>query len=144
VWVYPQPEFQQDEFDLSIVNGLLARPQLSGGIWKLSSEQLDRLAQAVRTYKGYRHELPTALPCWPIGLPAWNDDWLAYGLVAQRHTFISVWRRGGDDTAVLSRLQRGIVSVLFPTECDVTTRWTPEGLVVELPRAPSAVLLKIS
>jgi alpha-galactosidase len=144
VWVYPQPEFSEDEFDLSIVNGLLARPQLSGGIWKLSHERLERLAQAVRSYKGYRSEIAAALPFWPIGLPGWSDDWIAHGLNAESGTYISVWRRGGGDSIVLPGLNNRGISVIFPPDSSVTTSWEGKNLIVRLPRTPSAVLLKIA
>lgn len=144
IWVYPQPEFGDDEFSLSIVNGLLARPQVSGGIWKLSDVQLEQLADGISEYKTYRREIPGATPVWPLGLPGWNDDWVAQGLIAASGTFLSVWRRGGDATIRLPALQRGEVDVLFPKNSASTTVWEGDDLLVTLPASPSAVLLKIS
>lgn len=144
IWVYPQPEFDDDEFSLSIVNGLLARPQVSGGIWKLSDTQLERLAEGIAVYKTYRHEIPAAMPVWPLGLPCWNDDWVAQGLTAASGTLLSVWRRGGATTIRLPNLGKGIVDVLFPMNSAATTVWDGDDLVVTLPACPSAVLFKIS
>lgn len=143
IWVYPQREFCQEEFDLSIVNGLLARPQLSGRIWKLSGAQLLRLAEAMHVYRGYRHEIPESMPLWPLGLPAWMDDWVAQGLIMTSGTYLSVWRRGGKETIRLPGIGQGEVEILFPPDSAVTVQWSEGELVVTLPGSPSAVLLRI-
>lgn len=144
IWVYPQPEFGDDEFSLSIVNGLLARPQVSGGIWKLSDSQLLRLSEGISVYKTYRQEIPTSRPVWPLGLPRWTDDWVAQGLVAASGTYMSIWRRGGAKTVRLPMLAAGTVEVLFPLNSIATTTWDGSDLFVTLPNDPSAVLIKIS
>jgi alpha-galactosidase len=143
MWVYPQPEFSADEFDLSIVNGMLGRPQLSGGIWKLSETQLDRLAGAVSVYKSYRADIPGSLPFWPLGLPRWNDDWVAHGLSAGQYRYISVWRRAGEASTVLPGVEEGAVRVLFPSDGATNIRWVDGVLRVTLPNAPSAVLFRV-
>ena len=143
MWVYPQPEFSADEFDLSIVNGMLGRPQLSGGIWKLSETQLDRLAGAVSVYKSYRADIPGSLPFWPLGLPRWNDDWVAHGLSAEQYRYISVWRRAGKASTVLPGVEEGAIRVLFPSDGAATIRWVDGVLRITLPNAPSAVLFRV-
>jgi len=143
IWVYPQPEFGADEFDLSIVNGLLARPQLSGGIWKLSEAQLERLASAVRVYKSYRSDIPWSLPFWPLGLPRWGDDWVAQGLRAGQSRYVCVWRRAGEASVLLPGIEEGTVDLLFPSDSAAGVRWVDGVLQVTLPHAPSAVLLRV-
>jgi alpha-galactosidase len=144
IWVYPQHEFGPDEFDLSIVNGLLARPQISGRVWKLSKAERERLAEAISVYKTYRTEIPAALPTWPLGLPRWDDEWVAHGLVSTTATYLSIWRRGGSESIRLPGIESGRVDVLFPRSSAATTEWREENLFVTLPAIPSAVLLRVT
>ncbi|MGN6125007.1 MAG: alpha-galactosidase, partial [Humibacter sp.] len=148
VWVYPQPEFAKGELALSIVNGLLARPQISGGIWKLSAGQLDSLAEGIRVYKDYRELIPDATPWWPLGLPGWTDAWIAQALTTEEGVLIAVWRRGGESSVRLDFTGRGIQQqtprVLFPSDTDALLGWTRDGVLeVTLPEVPSAVLFAL-
>ena len=139
IWVYPQPEFGTEELWLSIVNGLLARPQLSGGIWKLSETQLDVLAKGVEVYKQYRHIIPTSTPVWPLGLPGWSDDWTAQGLRNDDDLYLAVWRRGGDDSIDLPLPGYGrgaIIETLFPTDAPGRANWSADGVLnITLPES---------
>ena len=150
VWVCPQPEFSDDELELCIVNGLLARPQLSGGIWKLSASQMEIVAAGIAVYKEYRHVIPTGLPQWPLGLPHWDDAWISQALVAPDGIYIAVWRRGGGDSATLPLpIPAGTdvsVEVLFPAGGEAGGRWDSElgELSVTLLRSPSARLIRVT
>ena len=149
IWVYPQPEFTDDELHLCIVNGMLGRPQLSGGMWKLDEHQLEVVRGAMDIYKGYRHELPTLLPFWPLGLPGWSDAWCAQALMGQDRILVAVWRRGGDDSVELNFPQlAGLdvdIELLFPADQHTAMRWNPAGsLEVRLPNAPSARLIALT
>ncbi|WP_028812792.1 hypothetical protein [Streptomyces flavidovirens] len=70
MWAYSQPGFTDEEIAFTL--------------------------DAQATYKSLRHDLPPAVPCSPLGLPGWADDWLGLGLRAGGTTYVSVWRRGGD------------------------------------------------
>lgn len=148
VWVYPQPEFGTEELWLSIVNGMLSRPQLSGGMWKLSDDQLDVVAEGVRVYKQFRAVIPESTPVWPLGLPGWTDDWIAQGLRSGDELYLAVWRRGGLETVeftVAGFDGSSSIEVLFPVDAPGTVAWTARGaLRVALPKTGSARLLRIS
>ncbi|WP_223692300.1 glycoside hydrolase family 36 protein [Leifsonia poae] len=146
VWVYPQPEFGEEELRFSIVNGLLARPQLSGGMWKLDSAQLGTVAEAMAVYRTYRERIPGMLPVWPLGLPGWYDDWVAQGLIDDEGLLLAVWRRGGEDTVRiplgdLAPNRRG--GVLFPTDVETGIAWDGDAILVTLPAERAARLLRI-
>lgn len=150
IWVYPQREFTPDEVVFSIVNGMLARPQLSGQIWLLSDEQLALVAEAMAVYKGYRREIPDSTPLWPWGLPGWTDDWIAQGLMVPSGLYLAVWRRGGE-TSVRVPLPAfadsgASVEVLFPTSMPTDVHWDDVrgDLTLTLPDGPSARLLRLS
>ncbi|GAA1918363.1 hypothetical protein GCM10009775_08670 [Microbacterium aoyamense] len=149
VWVYPQPEFGVEELRFSIVNGLLARPQLSGGMWKLDDGQLGTVAEAMRVYRTYRERIPRMTPIWPFGLPGWYDRWVVQGLVDDRGVLLAVWRRGGHAESIRIPLDRWVgeatAEVLFPTDVATGLEWDSQSraLVVTLTESLSARLIRI-
>jgi alpha-galactosidase len=109
VWAYPQPAFSDDEITFTMSGALLGRVHLSGHLDQMTEAQQKLVAEAVRVYKDLRADLASAVPFWPLGLPRWNDSWLALGMrppatpghaEAPAHADISylvVWHRGALD-----------------------------------------------
>jgi alpha-galactosidase len=101
-------------------------------------------------YKDIRPDVARAHPFWPLGLPAWNDTWIAHGLRGRESTFVAVWRRGsasGDRTLVMPHL-RGVhvePEILHSGPSEVGARWdAAEGaLTVLLPHPDTAVVLRL-
>jgi alpha-galactosidase len=146
VWVYPQPEFGREELRFAIVNGMLTRPQLSGGMWKLDDDQLATVAQAMTVYRTYRKRIPAMDPFWPLGLPGWYDEHVAQGLSDADGVLLAVWRRGGDGEIRLplsGRAGARRAEVLFPTDVETDLRWDGDDLVVTLPESLSARLIRV-
>jgi len=94
VWAYPQPQFSAAENAFTMASALLGRIHLSGRIDLLDEEQIALVQRAITTYKSYRHVLPTAVPHWPLGLPAWDDGVVCLALeAADTQWYVLVWRR---------------------------------------------------
>ena len=68
---------------LTIINRLLGRVHLSGRLDKLKPHQLDVVYEGMKVYKRICTDIPESLTLWPLDLPAWHDDWLAFGLIAR-------------------------------------------------------------
>lgn len=149
VWVYPQPEFGDEELRFAIVNGLLSRPQLSGGMWKLDTQQLGTVAEAMGTYRSYRKRIPKMTPIWPLGLPGWYDDWVVQGLVDDEGILLAVWRRGGHTDTTRIPLGRWVTGesaeVLFPRDVPTGLDWDAASgsLAVTLTDPLAARLIRI-
>jgi alpha-galactosidase len=101
IWCYPQPGMSALEAGTALANGMLARPYLSGHYDGMTAAELARVADFVEAYRGIRAEIPLAHPFWPLGLPEWDDEWIATGLRGRQSSFVTVWRRGGPDESVL-------------------------------------------
>ncbi|MCJ1676621.1 hypothetical protein MTF65_04520 [Streptomyces sp. APSN-46.1] len=151
VWAYPQPEDSLDEVAFTMAGALLGRIHLSGRILELKPEARALVHEAVAVYKAIRADLPQAVPSWPLGLPAWDDPWIALALHTPATTYLTAWRRPGTDaTATLHLSQlRGTaarVDLLYPSVGRAVPAWTPDTaeLSLTLPTAPSAVLLRIT
>ncbi|MFD3841662.1 alpha-galactosidase [Streptomyces sp. NPDC058642] len=160
VWAYPQPDHTLDEIAFTLTGALLGRVHLSGFLNLMSEEQAGLVRSAISVYKELRPELGGARPFWPLGLPAWDDAWLAHGLRGQGATFLTVWRRAPgeagspdpsadtDRTLTIPHLRGAHVqpTVLYPTTADTAVKWdADEGqLTVSLPRENTAVLLRLS
>jgi alpha-galactosidase len=150
VWAYPQPEQTLDEIAFTLTGPLLSRIHLSGFINRMNDEQFDLVRSAIAVYKEVRGEIGTAHPFWPLGLPGWEDEWIAHGLRGAEATYVMVWRRGSGDTdrtLTVPHLLGAAVhpTVLYPATGDAGAEWDAvEGkLTVSLPRANTAVLVRL-
>ncbi|MEU9918279.1 alpha-galactosidase [Streptomyces sp. NPDC051001] len=160
VWAYPQPDHTLDEIAFTLTGALLGRVHLSGFLNLMSEEQAGLVRSAISVYKELRPELGGARPFWPLGLPAWEDAWLAHGLRGQGAMFLTVWRRAPGDagtpdpsadtdrTLTIPHLRGAHVqpTVLYPTTADAAVKWDADAgqLSVSLPRENTAVLLRLS
>lgn len=152
-WAYPQPEWSDEINALTVVNSLLGRIHLSGRLDIMKPHQLDIVYDGMKVYQQIRGDIPKAVPFWPLGLPAWHDDWLALGLNAgpNKGTFyVSVWRRGGSTKCSLPiaalQGQKGVqVEVLYPKQMASKASWDESSstLQVELPEVICARLIRL-
>jgi alpha-galactosidase len=121
-WAYPAPSMSDDLFTLSLVNGVLGRMYLSGYLSSMSGAQREVVGSAIAAHRQVLEIIDTALPEWPLGLPGWEDTWVALGLrAASGDLYLSVWALPGAPSAVSLQLpgffgQSVTVSPLFPTE----------------------------
>lgn len=150
-WAYPQPEWSDETNALTVVNSLLGRVHLSGALHRLSESQLSLIRDGMDVYKRIRHDIKDTTPFWPLGLPAWHDDWLALGLKAPECLYIAVWRRGGDTScslpiASIKKSSTVTVDFLYPLGFEIDTSWNSDkGLLeIKLPSTVCARLLRIS
>lgn len=153
VWAYPQPDHTPDRIAFTLTGALLGRIHLSGFLDRMNDEQFALVRSAIRVYKDIRPEIAGARPFWPLGLPDWEDAWIAHGLRGRDATLVAVWRRDRADapesrTLTLAHL-RGVEArpeVLQPATADAMVEWdAAEGkLTVGLPRADTAVLLRLA
>ncbi|WP_242432494.1 alpha-galactosidase [Streptomyces sp. Root1310] len=168
VWAYPQPHFGLDEIAFTLTGALPGRVHLSGFLDRMSPEQFDLVRSGLSVYKALRAEIPRSLPFWPLGLPSWEDTWLAYGWRGPAATWLALWRRGpaaegqgivpsrrdrpsADDNSTcvvpVSHLRGSHLrpTPLYPVTADAKATWdAAEGrLTVSLPRPGTAVLLRL-
>jgi alpha-galactosidase len=121
-WAYPAPSMSDDLFTLSLVNGVLGRMYLSGYLSSMSGAQREVVGSAIAAHRQVLEIIDTALPEWPLGLPGWEDAWVALGLrAASGDLYLSVWALPGASSSVslpLSGWAGRTVTVepLFPTE----------------------------
>ncbi|MEH0516331.1 MULTISPECIES: glycoside hydrolase family 36 protein [unclassified Streptomyces] len=149
IWAYPQPEHSPDEIAFTLTGALLGRVHLSGFLDLMDDDRFALVRSAIGVYKDIRPQIAGAHPFWPLGLPSWEDAWLAHGLRGRESTFLTVWRRGaGDERRALTlphlRGVRLTPEVLYPGSSDATARWDADAgvLTVRLPRPDTAVLLR--
>jgi alpha-galactosidase len=156
IWAYPQPDFTDDEIAFTLCGALLGRVHLSGHLDQMSRQQRDLVAEGVRVYKSIRAQWPEAVPFWPLGLPRWDDSWIALGLRVPSASYVTVWHRGlltgnADPAETLLpiphlRGQAVTARILYPAAAGAGLTWDAEAgaLVVSLPRTPSACVLSLT
>jgi alpha-galactosidase len=101
--------------------------------------------------------LPEAVPFWPLGLPRWDDSWIALGLRAPGTSYLTVWHRGPlaanrdpeNPEALLPiphlRGQAATARILYPKAAGAGLSWDAGAgaLLVSLPRTPCACVLSL-
>ncbi|MFI5694183.1 glycoside hydrolase family 36 protein [Kribbella sp. NPDC051586] len=144
-WAYPITGTTREEFTLALVNGILGRLYLSGHLNQMTSGELELVRSALAAHRDVLKELETLVPCWPLGLPEWTDEWIVLGLTGSRSTYLAVWHRGAGPAEVTIPLARGTACPIFPTDADGwTTIWYDDTLVVATELAePSARVIRV-
>jgi alpha-galactosidase len=150
-WVYPQPDLADEDIVFAMSAGLLGRLHVSGHLDKMTGSQREIVAQAISAYRTHRQFITTAVPFWPLGLPGWEDDWVAHGLRDGHRALVTVWRRGGAiDTQTLripGLTLSSPVRAVFPATTDaryeVTQADGRTALQITLPRSQQALTLSL-
>jgi alpha-galactosidase len=156
VWAYPQPEFTDDEIAFTLCGALLGRLHLSGHLNRMSPGQRALVAQAVAVHKQIRADTPRSTPFWPLGLPGWNDPWIALGqrdpdATTASTTYLTVWHRDDPRDTVRTlavphlRGRQITADILYPANADAHVRWDAQAgeLTVTLPRPTTACLIAL-
>jgi alpha-galactosidase len=146
IWAYPQPSWSNELNALTVVNSLLGRVHLSGHLNELSERQHQLITDGVAVNKRICRKLRHGVPFWPLGIPRWSDEWLAFGYDCGDNRYLSVWCRGGEETC--SFPIHGLEGKALRTECLYPARmpgdacWNASkgSLTVTLPAVPSARL----
>jgi alpha-galactosidase len=149
-WAYPQAEMDDEGIAFTLVTGLAGCLYLSGHLDRMLAQQRAIVASAVAVAKSSRNTLRTSTPYWPIGLPAWDDPWVALGLRGAAEDTLSLWWRGGKREIELEIPHlKGLaveVETIFPTALTAwTTEWSQEGTlrIRAGSSAPSARTLRL-
>ena len=115
----------------------------------MSAKQRELIYDGMRVYQGMREKLLVSTPFWPLGLPAWQDEWLALGMTTGSECFVSVWRRGGPRTFKLPiaplKGKRVTAEVLYPKSLEAQVSWDEASsrLEVTLPETACARLCRL-
>jgi hypothetical protein len=144
-WAYPITGSTREEFTLALVNGVLGRLYLSGHLNQMTDSELGLVRSALAAHRDVLKELETLVPCWPLGLPDWTDEWVALGLTDSTSTYLTLWHRTPGPAELTIPLPQGTVSPVFPTDADGWTySSTPDGLAVAttVPE-PSARIIRL-
>jgi len=146
-----------------MASAMLGRVHLSGHLDRMSPGQRALVADAIRVYKEIRPAIARSVPFWPLGLPRWEDAWIALGARVAEASYLTVWHRGpgsgtdggpgtgrDPDRVTLPvpalRGQPATARILFPGTGDASASWDPASgaVTVGLPRRPSACVLSLS
>ena len=119
-WAYPQPEMSDADVTFALCTGILGRLYLSGWLPRLSAAQQRLVAEAVAAHRGLLNRLTHTVPFWPLGLPGWDDEWVALGLHdADGETSQSGGRQGDGDELYVTIWRRSAqpadASLLLPS-----------------------------
>lgn len=129
----------------NVVNGMLLRPYISGMVWKLGENSMNRMKEGISLYKEIREEVRDGVPFFPLGFGTLKSEVLAYGVKAEKNTYLSVWTPGTTEAVIplenAEQVRR--VSVIYPKEEMCGYKIENGNLVVKMPQEKAARLFKI-
>lgn len=124
-WGYAQQEMSGERAAFTLASGVLGRLYLSGFVDRMDDARLALVREAVAVHREVLGDIEDLVPFWPLGLPAWDDGWLALGLRpapgCTGDVWITVWRRHGAASAELELpgdAGHGVVEQVFPQAVD--------------------------
>lgn len=141
VWASVEGAMGREQLAFSLASALLSRIHLAGRIDTLSPEQLGVVRAGVEVYKSLRASISSCVPTFPLGLPAWRDNWVAQGSrLGDRTLAIAVHRRGG---GVEQSIELPAWLGEHPTATVAYPAWGADDAVV-LSNAPGQAVLKVT
>lgn len=144
MWVYPY-EDEEEHVIYNVVNGMLLRPYISGMVWKLGENSMNRMKGGIALYKEIREEVRDGVPFFPLGFGTLKSEVLAYGVKAEKNTYLSVWTPGTTEAVIPLEDAEQIskVSVIYPKEEMCEYKIENGNLAVKMPQEKAARLFKI-
>ncbi|GAA1520695.1 glycoside hydrolase family 36 protein [Kribbella lupini] len=145
-WAYPISGSTREEFVFALVNGIPGRLYLSGHLNRMDAKELDLVRSALAAHREILADLDTLVPSWPLGLPAWGDEWIALALDGPSVSYLALWHRAAGPSTITLPLPRSNVVPHFPTDLDGWT-FTPTGdslTVTTTTPEPSARVLRLN
>ncbi len=113
-WAYPQATMSDEEIAFTMVTGLAGRLYLSGRLDLMTDAQLGLVAEGVQLAREWDDAGLHAVPVWPLGLPGWDDPWIAVGRSTATETLVAVWWRGHGDPEATVDVPAGDVEIVYP------------------------------
>lgn len=113
-WAYPQATMSDEEIAFTMVTGLSGRLYLSGRLDAMTDAQLGLVAEGVRFARTWDDAGQHSVPVWPLGLPGWDDPWIAVGRSTATETLVAVWWRGHGDPEATLDVPAGDVEIVYP------------------------------
>ncbi|ARC58203.1 Alpha-galactosidase [Frondihabitans sp. 762G35] len=152
-WAYPQPEMSPETSALTLTTSLLGRFYLSGHLDHMTDAQRGIVSEAITIARTLRAPVSTSTPFWPLGLPSWDAEWVAMGLLADGVAHVTLWNRTDAATAARVSLPQFVgheidVVTLFPKHLpDWPTTWDADTGVLHVEKGttePGARLFRIT
>jgi alpha-galactosidase len=125
-WAYPITGTTTEEFTLALVNGIPGRLYLSGHLNQMTPAELDLVRAALAAHRTILEDLESLVPAWPLGLPQWDDEWVALVLTNSEVSYLTLWHRADGPAEVTFPLPAGTIRHHFPTDADGWT-YTSKG-----------------
>src|SRR5699024_3564982 len=151
IWASVDGAMGDEELAFSLATALLGRIHLAGRIDTLNRHQRDIVRSALSVHRTLSGTISQGSPLWPLGLPGWRDEHIAYGLRFADDLYILTWRRGekAETELQLPLHQLGPDSsarVLFPAWARGEASLDAQAgvLRVQLPRPLPARLIRVS
>jgi alpha-galactosidase len=139
-WCYPLQKDSLETVAMNVVNAIVCRIHLSGGLASLSPEAFALVKSGIEVYKNHREFLKKALPHFPSGSPSPAADagFHTVALIGEAATLLTVWKLTDKPaTFVFEAGQLGwahysAVEVVYPSDAFLPSTLQVEGAVFKV------------
>jgi alpha-galactosidase len=129
-WALPQRTDSVEAVAFTMAATLLGRVHLAGRTDQLGAEQAALVREAISFHKRIRDDLRSMVPFWPLGLPAYHDDWICFGLRGADESFLAVFYRG--DQPGRTSISIGLQAATLAYPMSSAAEWRQEGSELQL------------
>ena len=145
VWSYPLGTSERNAVIMNMINAMLCRIHLSGKIFAWNEEQMALVKEALSIYKSYRHEIPQAVPFYPLGLPTSSDELFCAAYRYPSCIRLAVWRLDSEKSDIFIPIETHFdsVKIVYPSTGTASVTIAESGINLSLPQKNSAVLIEI-
>lgn len=145
-WSYPLPSGDKYEASFNMVNGMMTRFILSGGLSDLKEESFEQVQKGIKVYKNEISQvIPESIPIFPLGLPALEDTVspVALGLKHKKADYYAVWRLKGNNSITIPVRNPGFAEILYPKDLNIEMKSENDAITLNFPNPDMAVIIKV-
>lgn len=150
VWSYPVTancdgaEVTDDRIVMNMVNSLLGRMHLASHLERLDERQMALVREGVAYYNTLTPIKKRAVPYFPLGFTAFDDQAVCAGLRDGNRLYLAAWDLHGAGCIHLPTPKRVTAArVAYPSASEVTVEITDGGVDITFPRVQMAAFIEI-
>jgi alpha-galactosidase len=87
----------------------------------MTAAELGLVRAAVSAHRQVLAEIEELTPFWPLGLPGWTDEWVAFGLAGSTSSYLTLWHRASTPGRLDIPLDGVTVENFFPAQAGAWT-----------------------
>lgn len=130
IWSYPLEGAHDEQVIFNMVNAMLLRVHLSGGLANLSPSGKSLVKEGVLLYKNIRSTIKHSKPMFISELRYYNAPWLSFGLRSNNKILVAIWNLNNTDYILIDMPSEITgAQIIYPSAVKTGIRFSGRQLV---------------